>query len=382
MYQWVAYGEAVFEQGLRDSGLDVTVYKRKIENQLQDEPFLEELTGKIREEEAQAVFSFYFFPLVSQACEKTGVPYVSWIFGTPHYSLFHEEALKPHNFIFCFDRVQAGRLSESGAEHVYHLPLAVDTEMFRKVIAEGQKYEEDISFVGSLYTDEHYYYEQIKDMPEYVKGYLDGMCEAQLQVYGGDIITGMLPEDIINRLKSVISFQMDANYFLTFEQFMADILLKQVTVLERKKLLRGLAKEWEVTLHTNSDMSDLPGIKNGGYVSYYEQMPLVFAGSAINLNITMRSITTGIPLRALDILACGGFLISNYQEELAEFFADGEELVLFTSEEDLKEKCRFYMRHETERRRIAQRGYEKVKRDFSYKERIAFMLDELHREIG
>ena len=57
-------------------------------------------------------------------------------------------------------------------------------------------------------------------------------------------------------------------------------------------------------------------------------MPLIFRESKINLNITLRSITSGMPLRALDIMGAGGFLLSNYQQELAENYIDGEELVL------------------------------------------------------
>ena len=38
----------------------------------------------------------------------------------------------------------------------------------------------------------------------------------------------------------------------------------------------------------------------------------MFANSKVNLNITLRNIKTGIPLRALDIMGAGGFLLTNY----------------------------------------------------------------------
>lgn len=95
-------------------------------------------------------------------------------------------------------------------------------------------------------------------------------------------------------------------------------------------------------------------------------MPYVFRHSRINLNITLRSITSGIPLRAMDIMGAGGFLMSNYQPELAEYFVDGQELVLFDSAQDMQWKLDYYLKHEEERRQIAKCGYEKVKRNFSY----------------
>ena len=56
------------------------------------------------------------------------------------------------------------------------------------------------------------------------------------------------------------------------------------------------------------------------------------------LNLTLRSITSGIPLRALDILGCGGFLLSNYQPELCEYFTPDVDFVYFNDMDDLEQK--------------------------------------------
>lgn len=103
-------------------------------------------------------------------------------------------------------------------------------------------------------------------------------------------------------------------------------------------------------------------------------MPAVFRGSKINLNITLRSITSGIPLRALDIMGAGGFLMSNYQAELSEYFIDGKDMVLFDSPEDMQWKIRYYLKHDDERQQIAKNGFEKVKRKFSYDIQLEKMM--------
>lgn len=382
LYQWEAYGEQPLQKTLSKLGYEVVTYNRKIENHLLDEAFLTQLVMKLIQERIQAIISFDFFPLVSMACQAAKIPYISWVYGAPHYSLYCDVALKEHNFIFCFDRVQAEKLQLAGAAHAYHLPLAADTELFQNIIAAKGKRKEEISFVGNLYTDENYYFSQIQNLPEYTKGYVDGLCEAQMQLYGCDLITGMLPDDVMAQLSEAISFRMDANYFLSFEQFMADILQKKVTVMERRALLGRLSEQFDVSLFTGSDTSVLPKVHNKGRVHYYDEMPSVFAGSAINLNITLRSILTGIPLRIVDVAACGGFIMSNYQEELVEYFRPGEEIEIFTCAEELEEKCRFYLQHESERMKIANRGFERVKQDFTFEERIRFMFDKVHREIG
>ena len=60
-------------------------------------------------------------------------------------------------------------------------------------------------------------------------------------------------------------------------------------------------------------------IVHGG-VDTLKEMPKVFRQSKINLNLSTRSIKTGIPQRVWDILGAGGFLITNYQNELNKYF--------------------------------------------------------------
>ena len=103
-----------------------------------------------------------------------------------------------------------------------------------------------------------------------------------------------------------------------------------------------------------------------GILDYYNNMSVVFRNSKINLNITIRSIRTGIPLRAMDIMASGGFLLSNYQEELAEYFIDGEDMVLYYDDEDMMNKIEYYLAHDEERKRIAENGRRKVADKYSY----------------
>mgnify|MGYP002508081159 CR=1 FL=1 len=45
-------------------------------------------------------------------------------------------------------------------------------------------------------------------------------------------------------------------------------------------------------------------------------------------------------------MGAGGFLLSNYQTELAEQFEDGKELALYASKEELLAKAQYYLSHE------------------------------------
>ncbi|MBR4515119.1 MAG: glycosyltransferase family 1 protein [Lachnospiraceae bacterium] len=73
-------------------------------------------------------------------------------------------------------------------------------------------------------------------------------------------------------------------------------------------------------------------------------------------------------------MGMGGFLLSNYQPELDEFFVDGEDLVLYTSTHDLINKVEYYLSHEEERTAIALNGQQKVFSLFSIEHQLLEMF--------
>lgn len=103
-------------------------------------------------------------------------------------------------------------------------------------------------------------------------------------------------------------------------------------------------------------------------------MPKIFRLSKINLNFTSKPIRTGIPLRLWDILGAGGFVLTNYQSEIPEYFEVGKDLDIFASEEELVEKIRYYLEHEEEREKIARNGYQKAKEKYSLELRVKQIL--------
>lgn len=105
-----------------------------------------------------------------------------------------------------------------------------------------------------------------------------------------------------------------------------------------------------------------------------EEVPKIYYLSKINLNITMRSIETGIPQRVFDIMGVGGFVLSNYQEELEELFVPDREIVLFRDVPELLKKAEYYLNHEEERIRIAINGYKKVREYYNTQTALGSML--------
>ena len=208
-----------------------------------------------------------------------------------------------------------------------------------------------------------------------MSGYLDGIIEAQQKIYGYNMMKELLSQEIVSQLQRHVILNMDESYMLTKEQMYADLFSAEVTCRERKRLLEALSFVSPLSLYTNSNMELCSHIQKKGIVSYDKEMPQVFCHSKINVNITLRSIESGIPLRALDIMGAGGFLLSNYQSELAEYFQDGREMVLFDSDQDMLQKAEYYLCHESEREQIALEGWKKVQQEFSYEKQLKKIID-------
>ena len=130
-----------------------------------------------------------------------------------------------------------------------------------------------------------------------------------------------------------------------------------------------------MTLFTRDPHFQLPNLTNHGPVRYYDEMPFVFQQSRINLNISLRSILSGIPQRAFDIMGSGGFLLSNFQSDFLDDFVPGEDFDYYESEEDLLGKIDYYLSHEKEREAIAQNGHRKIANAHTYRHRIRAMLE-------
>ncbi len=83
--------------------------------------------------------------------------------------------------------------------------------------------------------------------------------------------------------------------------------------------------------------------------------------------------------RVFEVLACGGFLLTGKcDDDLGEYYQLGKEVVEFKGIDDLVDKCKYYLEHETERKAIAKAGYERTIRDHTYSHRFHQIFKALH----
>ena len=80
--------------------------------------------------------------------------------------------------------------------------------------------------------------------------------------------------------------------------------------------------------------------------------------------------------RTMEIPACGGFMLAERTTEHLALFKEGKEAEFFSTNEELLKKCRYYLLHDDERRRIAKAGNLRCRESgYSNKESLCRMID-------
>ena len=330
------------------------------------------LSSALRHEAPDAVFSFNFFPEISNVCQAESIRYVSWVYDSPAIMLYSCAVINSCNTVYVFDKEVYLEFHRGGVGTVRYLPMAAGVKDAGEATP---PYLYDISFVGSLYTERWNFFDQMTGLSEYARGYLDAVISAQLKVQGYNFVQEIL-SPVMEELQKAFPMSRNEDGIETMEWFYAQYVVnRKITSLERRDLLASAALRHPLDLFTVDPDVAIPGVRNHGGVDYDSGMPQVFRQSRINLNISLRSIQSGIPLRAFDIMGSGGFLMTNFQADFLDFFVPGEDYVFYDSKEDLLGKIDYYLEHEEERRRIARNGWNKVIRGHTFRHRIREMFN-------
>jgi len=85
--------------------------------------------------------------------------------------------------------------------------------------------------------------------------------------------------------------------------------------------------------------------------------------------------------RTVEIPACGGFMLAERTAEHLAMFTEGQEAAYFENDEELLDKCRYYLSHEDERRKIADAGLQRcISSGYSNEGMIRGVLQSIHFE--
>ena len=134
-------------------------------------------------------------------------------------------------------------------------------------------------------------------------------------------------------------------------------------------VLRGKARSWMANGHAwryGSPLTD-------------EELIKMYSRSKVSLGFSrVADLSTQIRqvrLRDIEAPMSGAFYLTEYCEELEECFDIGREIVCFKNAEDLVDKAKYFLAHDSERERIRHAGMRRARKDHSWHRRFADIFE-------
>ena len=398
-FKWNSFGTEDIEEAIKELGHEIVIMPWSQDDVDRDKELIKKAQDKINVEKPDMVFTSNYYPPIAEASNETGTKYVSWVYDSPHVLLYSCTTIYETNHIYVFDMEQYEEFNRSGIKTVHYMPLAANPLRLRITIEDKGQQElfknsrfynkADIAFVGGMYDEDHTFFRRLKNISGYTRGYLEGVISSQMQVWGYNFVRSMMREDLMDDMARDLPMHPKPDSVASREYLFSEYCInREITSRERMEYLKAVGSTFAkpdkpgLDLYTGNKDLKIEGVYNHGPIDHYATAPFVYDKAKININISLRSIHTGIPLRCFEILGSGGFLLSNYQADFADCYVDGEDYVSFGSKEDMLGKIEYYLSHEKERQEIAANGLRKTMEDHTYLKRLAQIFENVSRFCG
>ena len=156
----------------------------------------------------------------------------------------------------------------------------------------------------------------------------------------------------------------------------------KATMDYRLELLKKLIP-FNIQIYGDSDWRKLlPSASLKNNVNYYNELPYVYNGSAINFNATSFQMNTAVNQRVFDVAACGAFLLTDKQTDMEELFEVGKEAICYGDKDEIRDLVKHYLNHATQREAIAKKARARVLREHTYVHRLSDMISILRKQFN
>ncbi len=313
----------------------------------------------------------------------------SFLFVEPWLTMVRSGIIK----LFMIDRYYVKSCLEVGISQAWHLPLGTNLQRFKQLDmneSERLKYQSNVTFVGRLGVDKmRSLWNRIvnkgpKDM-SLITQIIDETCCRYLSDPNTPILSHI--EKVINYgnfdkqalLQEINTKNMVADIyhmidFATSFKVRMDLIPPLATfglrVYGERTWGQYIPDDCLVSPKDNS--SELAVPYNG------KEIVKIYQASHININITKLMLKTTVNQRVFDVPACGGFLLTDYREDLEKFFQLGKEMVCYRGLEDLEKKVSYFLENSEEREAISLAGQRRVRTDHGYEHRLEFIFEKMH----
>lgn len=306
--------------------------------------------------------------------------------GTPSAVYYVDSPLlilgEPHRLasgicaLFCWDEYFIETMKAFGFSRAEYLPLAADIMHFyprdkRSILGE---YQPPICYAADSLTS---------DIGKFSAALTPGMLSSRVGEYI-DSIRGGAGKDIYRALEAASNeFQFsDAEQRRAFKAAW----MKKMFQKDRMKPLEELTELGLVIFGDEGWAGFFNGSKPAlrGNLSYFDQLPLLYAGAGIGFNITSLQMPGGLNQRVFDIPASGGFLLTDYRPALEEVFDINNDIAVYNSLEEMKELAEYYLKRPEAREKMSLAARAEIVKNHTYRHRAATILERMsnHHHIS
>ena len=118
-----------------------------------------------------------------------------------------------------------------------------------------------------------------------------------------------------------------------------------------------------------------------GFLRSEEELCALYNTAMINLNITVGQGKTSANFRVFSVTASGGFLLTDYKDDLEDLFDIDSEIVCYRTPEELRRKVAYYLSNPVEMKRIAEAGHRRTLKNHTFVHRAAEILDYIGEKL-
>lgn len=277
---------------------------------------LVQLTAQLRPQVVLTLLGMNVAPEIVHAIRSLGSTTAIWFSDDPYYSDITRITSTHYDYVFTNELSCVEFYTMQGCKQVYHLPLAVDLNVYRpQRVHTG--YFSDVCFIGSAYWHRVNFFNRIAPY----------LARKNVKIFGW----WWQRLDQYSKLSHIIRTD-----WLTPE--------------ETAKYYNGA----KIVINLHRSPNDESFNKNSSQVEALSTNP-----------------------RTFEICGSGAFQLTDARQDLANLYEAGHELVTYSSAEDLVQKIEYYLKHDEERNELARNGLQRTLRYHTFDNRVAAMLSVL-----
>jgi spore maturation protein CgeB len=282
-----------------------------------------------------------------------GIPMVNFSCNNIHQFYLVEKISPLFDFNLHSEKAAGVLFKSIGANPVW-FPMAANPNYY---FPTSLSYKYDVSFVGAAYSRRVFYIWHLLnlgiDVNCFGPNWLINKPKAEFKKLYKETLRAA------NLLKSLFSLNPEQRY-----KFSSAINYFDLQTLIRKrfsdKIHYPLGNDDVISVYNKSKI-------NLGFLEVYSEN-----------QSTKGLLMQHLHLREFEVPMSRGLYITNFNEELCEFYEPGKEILVFYNEFDLAEKIRYYLANESEAEVIRERGYQRAKRCHTYQKRLQDLFFELN----